>query len=71
MAPFLAGMVGNWVGGGLVDVIYRQGRWRASRQLPAMVGFALAAIGLIASLLAQDAVVAVGCILGGDSGHEH
>ncbi len=70
MAPFLAGMVGNWVGGGLVDGIYRQGRWRTSRQLPAMVGFALAAMGLLASLFANDAALAVGClsvaILGAD-----
>ena len=34
---------GGQLGGrGLVDAIYRRGHWRASRRLPAMLGFALA-----------------------------
>lgn len=70
MLPLLAGMVGNWVGGGLVDGIYRKGRWTASRRVPAMLGFGLAGAGLLASLLTDNAVAAVFClslaILGAD-----
>ncbi len=61
MAPLLAGMVGNWVGGGMVDAIYRRGSgyWRASRRLPAMIGFGLAAGGLLASLASDRVEFAV------------
>ena len=53
-APLIGGAFGNWVGGSLVDVLYRQGRWRLSRQLPAIVGFVLAAAGLLGSLVADQ-----------------
>jgi ACS family glucarate transporter-like MFS transporter len=43
---FVAGAAGNIVSGRVVDVIYRSGKWRLSRQLPAIIGFALAAIGV-------------------------
>lgn len=46
-STFVAGAAGNIVSGRVVDVIYRSGRWRLSRQLPAMVGFLLAATGVI------------------------
>lgn len=49
-APFVAGAIGNVFAGWLIDRIYRTGRWKLSRQLPAIAGFALAAIGLIASV---------------------
>jgi len=48
--PLIAGAVGNWFSGWLVDRIYKSGRWRASRRIPAITGFFLAAAGLIASL---------------------
>jgi MFS transporter, ACS family, glucarate transporter len=57
--PLLGGMVGNWVGGTLVDAIYRRGRWQLSRQFPATVGFGLAAGGLLASLGSTSAEQAV------------
>lgn len=50
-APLIGGAFGNWIGGFVVDLLYRQGRWRLSRQLPAIVGFALAAAGLLGSLV--------------------
>ncbi|PHN02118.1 MFS transporter [Flavilitoribacter nigricans] len=50
VAPFVAGAAGNWLGGGAVDAIFKKGNWNASRNLPAMVGFALAAVGLIGSI---------------------
>jgi ACS family glucarate transporter-like MFS transporter len=58
-APLVAGAIGNWVGGAMVDSIYRSGRLRMSRQLPAMLGFSLAAIGLLGSLQFDDPVFAV------------
>ncbi|MEM9258850.1 MAG: MFS transporter [Bacteroidota bacterium] len=61
-APFIAGAIGNWVSGGMIDALYRKGNWDLSRQLPAMIGFSLAAIGLIASLFASSALVAVICL---------
>lgn len=53
-APLIGGALGNWVGGSVVDLLYRQGRWRLSRQLPAVVGFLLAAAGLLGSLVADQ-----------------
>jgi MFS transporter, ACS family, glucarate transporter len=58
-APFLAGALGNWAGGGLVDVLYRRGAWTGSRRWPAMVGFALAAAGLVGMARAESAESAV------------
>jgi ACS family glucarate transporter-like MFS transporter len=49
-APLVAGALGNWFSGWLVDKIYKSGKWQLSRKLPAMIGFFLAATGLIASL---------------------
>ena len=53
-APLIGGALGNWVGGSVVDLLYRQGRWRLSRQLPAVAGFLLAAAGLLGSLVADQ-----------------
>jgi len=45
--PLVAGAAGNWLAGILVDAIYRNGKWKLSRRLPAIAGFALSAIGMI------------------------
>jgi ACS family glucarate transporter-like MFS transporter len=45
--PLIFGAFGNWVSGTMVDRIYRTGRWGLSRRLPAMIGFLLAAVGLV------------------------
>jgi ACS family glucarate transporter-like MFS transporter len=45
--PLIAGAAGNWVAGLIVDAIYRTGKWKLSRRLPAILGFALSAIGMI------------------------
>ena len=50
MIPLLGGAVGNIFAGGLVDWIYRSGRSSLSRKLPAIIGFLLAAIGMVMSL---------------------
>lgn len=48
MMPLLMGATSQWVAGWLVDRLYRS-RWRAwSRRLPGMLGFALAAAGVLA-----------------------
>jgi len=48
--PLVYGAFGNWFAGWLVDRIYRADRWVLSRRLPAMVGYLLAAVGLIGSV---------------------
>ncbi len=47
MAPLIGGAIGNWVSGIVVDKIYKSGNLKLSRRLPAIIGFALAAIGVI------------------------
>jgi len=58
-APFIAGAVGNWVGGVMIDNIFRKGKMNLSRKLPAIIGFSLAALGLIGCVFADSALVAV------------
>ena len=58
-APFLGGAVGSILAGLLIDRIYRAGNWQLSRRLPAMIGFALAAVGLLMSLRMETAPGAV------------
>jgi ACS family glucarate transporter-like MFS transporter len=50
MLPLLGGAVGNIFSGWLVDTLYRGGRVALSRKLPAIAGFALAAVGMVMSL---------------------
>lgn len=50
MIPLLGGAVGNVFSGWFVDQIFRRGRPSLSRKLPAIVGFTLAALGMIMSL---------------------
>jgi len=59
MIPLLAGAAGNICAGWFVDTLYRAGRLQLSRRLPAMVGFSLAAIGLVGSVGQADATTAV------------
>lgn len=61
-APFLAGALGNWVAGAMVDAIYRKGHWALSRRLPAIVGFALAAGGMIASAYMTSVFGSIACL---------
>ena len=58
-APLVFGALGNYFSGFLVDKIYSTGKWRLSRRLPAIIGFALASIGLIACLYMDTAFGAV------------
>jgi len=57
--PLVAGAVGNWLAGILVDVIYRNGKWKLSRRLPAIIGFVLSAVGMIMVTQVSSPVLSV------------
>ncbi len=57
--PLLAGALGNWFSGWLVDRIYKKGHWRQSRALPAVIGFSLAAVGLFGGVFTHEVGSAV------------
>jgi MFS transporter, ACS family, glucarate transporter len=50
MIPLLCGAAGNVFSGWLVDRLYAAGRRHLSRKLPAIVGFALTAVGMVVSV---------------------
>jgi ACS family glucarate transporter-like MFS transporter len=57
--PLIGGAFGNMFSGWLVDFIYKRGSFRWSRAIPAMVGFGLAAFGLIASLFSVEITASI------------
>jgi ACS family glucarate transporter-like MFS transporter len=59
MAPLIAGAIGNWFSGTLVDVIYRRGNLKMSRMVPAILGFSLAAFGIVMMLFADNPRTAI------------
>jgi ACS family glucarate transporter-like MFS transporter len=59
MIPLLGGAVGNVFSGWLVDALYRAGKINLSRKVPAIIGFALAATGMVMSLGQETAMGAV------------
>jgi len=61
-APLLGGAVGNWLGGALVDRLYRHGLGHRSRQIPAMIGFSLSVVSILASMLCSTPLSAVLCL---------
>lgn len=60
--PLLAGALGNWISGWLVDHLYSKGLFKSSRRIPAMIGFSLTAIGVVASIFMSEILPAVICI---------
>ncbi|OON41665.1 hypothetical protein BTJ39_00415 [Izhakiella australiensis] len=58
-APLIASAIGNWVGGAVVDMLYRRGYGLWSRRLPAIIGFILSAGGLVGALMSDSAYMAV------------
>jgi MFS transporter, ACS family, glucarate transporter len=61
-APLICGALGHLTAGYLVDRIYRAGRWKLSRRLVAIIGFVLAAAGLVASTREGTVQYAVVCL---------
>ncbi len=60
MFPLLAGALGNWVSGWMVDYLYTKNRnMKMSRRLPAMLGFLLAATGMVMVTLVESPTMAV------------
>jgi MFS transporter, ACS family, glucarate transporter len=59
--PLYFGALANWMSGIAVDRIYRRGHWRASRMIPAVAGFALGAVALIATTYMRTIAGAVVC----------
>src|SRR6185312_5973097 len=51
--PLLCGALGAWSGGVVGDALYRRGFGVKARKYPAMFGFALSAIGVVAALWCQ------------------
>ena len=57
--PLLAGALGNWFSGWLVDRLYGSGNLKNSRRIPAIIGFALAACGMILMLMADTPQISI------------
>jgi len=58
-APLIFGAMGNWFSGWLVDTIYKKNRWELSRKAPAIIGFFLATVGIIASVYMNEVTGAI------------
>jgi len=52
--PLVCGALGNWASGLIVDRIYRSGSWVASRRVPAVIGYILAAGGVLGYISATS-----------------
>lgn len=61
MIPLLFGATAQWMAGILVDAIYRSQHRAWSRRFPAILGFILAVIGMVAVNLVQSPGAAVAC----------
>jgi ACS family glucarate transporter-like MFS transporter len=57
--PLIAGAIGNWFGGVLVDSIFTKGNWKLSRRAPAIIGFVLSATGMILVTQANTPILSV------------
>jgi len=57
--PLIFGALGNWFSGWLVDFLYKRENWTFSRKFTAILGFVLAAIGLLASVFMDTPFMAV------------
>jgi ACS family glucarate transporter-like MFS transporter len=52
--PLYFGALGNWFSGAVIDWIYRRGSWNLSRRVPAIMGFVLAAVGILCFSMTKD-----------------
>lgn len=60
--PLLAGALGNWISGYMVDAIYKKGNRKLSRRTPAVIGFVFVFIGILLSLQMETVMGAIICI---------
>jgi len=51
--PLIGGAFGNWFSGWMIDSIFKKGKWKRSRSLPAILGFSLVIVGLLGSIQMQ------------------
>ena len=58
-APLVFGALGNWCSGFMVDAIYKKNKWGLSRKLPAIIGFTLASLGIVASVYMTEVTGAI------------
>jgi len=58
-APLIFGALGNWFSGFLVDYIYKRNKWALSRKIPAIIGFVLASVGIVASVYMEEVTPAI------------
>jgi len=59
--PLYCGAFAMWSGGTVVDRIYNAGKWRLSRRLPAMIGFALAALSMLPAPFMHSPELFIAC----------
>lgn len=57
--PLIAGAIGNWFGGVLVDAVFSKGNWKFSRRIPAIIGFGLSSLGMIMVTQASTPILSV------------
>ncbi|PWJ56863.1 ACS family glucarate transporter-like MFS transporter [Dyadobacter jejuensis] len=62
MLPFIAGAFGNYFSGYLVDALYKRNGLIGSRRIPAIIGFALIVIGLVANIGAENIYTSIACL---------
>jgi len=58
-APLIFGALGNWFSGFLVDFIFKKKKWGLSRKIPAIIGFLLASVGIVASVYMEEVTPAI------------
>ncbi|WP_238857879.1 MFS transporter [Poritiphilus flavus] len=58
-APLISGALGNWFSGFLVDYIYKKNKMTLSRKLPAIIGFLLASVGIVAGAYMETVTPAI------------
>jgi ACS family glucarate transporter-like MFS transporter len=61
-APLIFGAFGNWFSGFLIDFIYKKKKLELSRRAPAIIGFVLASVGILASIYMEEINMAIICI---------
>ena len=59
--PLCCGALAMWIGGSAIDRMYKAGKWKLSRGLPAMLGLGLAATTMLAAPFMPSLVWFIAC----------